>query len=329
MKSICRSLLALALLAALGARAQTPATAPTPSAAPAKPIRLVVPFPPGGATDILSRELARQLQERTKQTVVVDNRPGAGGTIGSAEVARAAPDGSTILMATSSTHSIGPHLNPKMPYDARADFTPIAHVADATNVLVVSPKLPVSNVKELIALARAQPGKLNYGSSGNGTIVHLTGELFKSSTDTYIVHIPYRGTALVVPDMVSGQIQLMFDNVASAMPHLKDGRLKPLAVTSARRSPLLPDLPTVAETVPGFESNTWFGVFGPRGMSPETTARLNAEINAVLRSPEFQARLKALGYESAGGSPADFARVVAQDSDKWARLIRERKITVE
>jgi tripartite-type tricarboxylate transporter receptor subunit TctC len=330
--SLDRRLIALAACATLAAaacaaRAQAPSA--TTGGTTAKPIRLVVPFPPGGATDILSRELARQLQERTKTTVVVDNRPGAGGTIGSAEVARAAPDGSTILMATSSTHSIGPHLNPKMPYDARTDFTPIAHVADATNVLVVSPKVPVSSVKELVALARAQPGKLNYGSSGNGTIVHLTGELFKSATGTYIVHIPYRGTALVVPDMVSGQIQLMFDNVASAMPHLKDGRLKPLAVTSAKRSPLLPDLPTVAETVPGFESNTWFGVFGPRGMSPETTARLNAEINAVLRSPEFQARLKSLGYESAGGSPGDFARVVAQDSDKWARLIRERKITME
>lgn len=296
---------------------------------PIKPIRLVVPFPPGGATDILSRELARQLSDRLKQQIVVDNRPGAGGSLGSAEVARAAPDGYTIQMATSSTHSIGPHLNPKTPFNAQTDFTPIAHVADATNVLVVSPQLPVKNVAELVALARSQPGKLNYGSSGNGTIVHLTGELFKNTTGTYILHIPYRGTALVVPDMISGQIHLMFDSVASALPHIKDGRLKALAVTSRQRSPLLPALPTVAETVPGFESGTWFGVFGPKGLPPEIATRLNTEINAVLRLPAFQERLRGLGYDAAEGSPADFARVVARDSDKWARLIKERRITAE
>jgi tripartite-type tricarboxylate transporter receptor subunit TctC len=296
---------------------------------PTKPIRLVVPFPPAGATDILSRELARLLSERLKQQVIVDNKPGAGGTLGSDLVARSAPDGYTIQMATSSTHSIGPSLNPKIPYNAQTDFTPVAHVANATNVLVVAPSVKANTVAQLIADIKAKPGQYNFGSSGNGTIVHLTGELFKSMTGTYIVHIPYRGTALVIPDMVSGQIQLLFDNVASALPHIRDGRVKALAVTSLQRSPLLPNLPTVADTVPGFESNTWFGVFGPKNMPAEATQRLNTEIGAILRTPEFQERLRTLGYDAAGGSPADFAKVVASDTAKWARLIKERRIAGE
>jgi tripartite-type tricarboxylate transporter receptor subunit TctC len=296
---------------------------------PTKPIRLVVPFPPAGATDILSRELARMLSDRLKQQVIVDNKPGAGGALCSDLVAKAASDGYTIQMATSSTHSIGPSLNPKTPYNPQTDFTPIAHVANAANVLVVSPRVKASTVAELIADIKAKPGQYNYGSSGPGTIVHLTGELFKSMTGTYIVHIPYRGTALVIPDMVSGQIQMLFDNIASALPHIKDGRVKALAVTSLKRSPMLPNLPTVADSVPGFESSTWFGVFGPRNMPAEATQRLNTEINAVLKTPEFQERLRTLGYEGAGGSPADFAKVVASDTAKWARLIKERRITVE
>jgi tripartite-type tricarboxylate transporter receptor subunit TctC len=314
--------LAALMLAALPAIAAA-------QAYPSKPIRLVVPFPPAGATDILSRELARMLSERLKQQVIVDNKPGAGGTLGSDLVAKSAPDGYTIQMATSSTHSIGPSLNPKIPYNAQTDFTPVAHVANATNVLVVSPSVKANTVAELIAEIKAKPGQFNFGSSGNGTIVHLTGELFKSMTGTYIVHIPYRGTALVIPDMVSGQIQLLFDNVASALPHIRDGRVKALGVTSLTRSPLLPTLPTVADTVPGFESSTWFGVFGPRNMPAEATQRLNTEINAVLKTPEFQERLRTLGYDAAGGSPADFAKVVAGDTAKWARLIKERRISGE
>ena len=296
---------------------------------PSKPIRLVVPFPPAGATDILSRELARLLSERLRQQVIVGNRPGAGGTLGSDIVAKSAADGYTIQMATSSTHSIGPSLNPKIPYSATNDFTPVAHVANAANVLIVAPSVKANTVSELVSELKANPGRYNYGSSGNGTIVHLTGELFKSMTGTYIVHIPYRGTALVIPDMVSGQIQLMFDNVASAMPHLKDGRVKALAVTSSSRSPLLPQLPAVADAVPGFESTTWFGVFGPKNMPAEATQRLNTEINAILKTPEFQERLRTLGYDAAGGTPADFAKVVAADTAKWARLIKDRKITGE
>ena len=296
---------------------------------PSKPIRLVVPFPPAGATDILSRELARQLSDRLKQQVIVDNRPGAGGTLGSDVVAKSAPDGYTIQMATSSTHSIGPSLNPKIPYNAQTDFTLVAHVANSVNVLLIAPNVKASNVSELTALLKANPAQFNYGSSGNGTIVHLTGELFKSMTGTYVVHIPYRGTALVIPDMMSGQIHMLFDNIASAMPHLKDGKLRAIAVTSTTRSPLLPALPTVSDAVPGFESVTWFGVFGPRGMPADITRKLNAEINAVLKSPEFLDRLRVLGYDAAGGTPADFAKVVATDTAKWAKLIKERKITID
>jgi len=296
---------------------------------PSKPIRLVVPFPPAGATDILSRELARQLSERLKQQVIVDNRPGAGGTLGSDIVAKSAPDGYTIQMATSSTHSIGPSLNPKIPYNAQTDFTPIAHVANSVNVLLIAPNVKANNVGELTALLRSSPAQFNYGSSGNGTIVHLTGELFKSMTGTYVVHIPYRGTALVIPDMVSGQVHMLFDNIASAMPHLKDGKLRAIAVTSLKRSPLLPALPPVADTVPGFESIVWFGVFGPRGMPADVSQRLNSEINIVLKSPEFLERLRVLGYDAAGGTAADFARVVATDTAKWAKLIKERKITAD
>ena len=296
---------------------------------PSKPIRLVVPFPPAGATDILSRELARQLSDRLKQQVIVDNRPGAGGTLGSDVVAKSAPDGYTIQMATSSTHSIGPSLNPKIPYNAQTDFTLVAHVANSVNVLLIAPNVKASNVSELTALLKANPAQFNYGSSGNGTIVHLTGELFKSMTGTYVVHIPYRGTALVIPDMMSGQIHMLFDNIASAMPHLKDGKLRAIAVTSTTRSPLLPALPAVSDAVPGFESVTWFGVFGPRGMPADITRKLNAEINAVLKSPEFLDRLRVLGYDAAGGTPADFAKVVATDTAKWAKLIKERKITID
>jgi tripartite-type tricarboxylate transporter receptor subunit TctC len=322
------SLFSCVLAALTGLFVAAPAAAQA-QAYPTKSLRLIVPFPPAGATDILSRELARQLSDRLKQQVVVDNRPGAGGTLGSDLTAKAAPDGYTIQMATSSTHSIGPALNPKIPYNAQTDFTPVAHVADSVNVLLVAPNVKAANVRELIDLLKAKPGQFNYGSSGNGTIVHLTAELFKSMTGTYVVHIPYRGTALVIPDMIAGHIHLLFDNIASALPHLKDGKLRAIGVTSAKRSPLLPDVPPVADTVPGFESVTWFGVFGPRGMPADVVERLNTEINAVLRSPEFQQRLRTLGYDAAGGTPADFARVVQNDRDKWTRLIRERKITID
>ncbi|MEG0820772.1 MAG: tripartite tricarboxylate transporter substrate binding protein [Burkholderiaceae bacterium] len=296
---------------------------------PAKPIRMIVPFPAGGATDILSRELARQLSDQLKQQVVVDNKPGAGGMLGAAEAARATPDGYTILLTTSSTHTIGPYLNPKTPYKPQADFTPVAHIADSASVIVVAPSLPVKSIKDLIDFAKKQPGKLNYGSSGNGTIVHLGSELFKASTGTDLTHIPYRGTALIIPDMVGGQIHLLVDNIASAKPHIRDGRVKALAVTSAQRSPLMPELPTVAETVPGFESVTWFGIFGPKNLPAAVVSRLNHDLNTVLRSTSFQERLRTLGYDGTGGSPEDFVKLMERDAAKWSKLIKDRGITLE
>jgi tripartite-type tricarboxylate transporter receptor subunit TctC len=301
---------------------------------PSKPIRLVVPFPAGGATDLLARSIAQRLGPALGQTVVVENKSGGGGSLGSAEVAKAAPDGYTLLIATSSTHSIGPHLNPKLPYRTTgpdSDFTPIAHVADATNVLLVPLDLPVKNVAELIAYAKARPGQLNYASSGNGTIVHLTTEAFKSQAGLYITHIPYRGTALAIPDLVSNKVQVLFDSIVSGMPHVKDGKLKALATTGTRRSALAPDLPTVAESgLPGFNSTTWFGIYGPKGLPPDITARLNAEFNKAMQSAEVRERLARLGADvAAANTPAQFAALVQADSERWAAIIRERRITLD
>ena len=296
---------------------------------PSRPIRLVVPFPAGGATDLLARAIAQGVGNAFGQPIVVDNRPGAGGTLGSAEVAKAAPDGHTLLMCTSSTHSIAPHLNPNLPYNAEADFTPVAQVANATNIVLVPKDLPVASIKELIAYAKARPGQLNYASSGNGTIVNLTAEAFKAQAGVFIVHIPYRGTALAIPDLVSGKVQLLFDSIVSGLPHVKDGKLKALAVTSRKRSALVPELPTVAESgLPGFESDTWFGVYGPKGLSAEITGRVASEFQRALAKPEIAERMAKLGAEPVtDAGPAKFAAMVKADSARWAALIRERKIT--
>lgn len=301
---------------------------------PSKPIRLVVPFPAGGATDLLARALAQRLGQGLGQTVVVENKSGGGGSLGSAEVAKSAPDGYTLLIATSSTHAIGPHLNTKLPYRTtgpNSDFTPIAHVADATNVLLVPLDLPAKNVKDLIAYAKTRPGQLNYASSGNGTIVHLTTEAFKSQAGIYVTHIPYRGTALAIPDLVSNKVQILFDSIVSGMPHVKDGKLRALAVTGKTRSALAPELPTVAESgLAGFSSTTWFGIYGPRGLPSDITAKLNAEFNNAMQSAEVRERLARLGADvAAANTPAQFAAMVQADSDRWAAIIRERKISLD
>lgn len=298
---------------------------------PNRSIRLIVPFPAGGATDLLARAISQKLGSQLGQTVLVDNKAGAGGSLGSSEGAKAAPDGYTLVLTTSSTHAIGPHLNPKLPYKVDEDFTPVAHVANAANVVLVPNSLPVKDVRELIALVKSKPGQYNYASSGNGTIVHLTSEAFKTQANVFITHIPYRGTGLAVPDLVVGNVHLLFDSIVSGMPHVKEGRLKALAVTGKSRSALAPQLPTVAESgLPGFESITWFGVYGPKGLPTAVVAKLNSELNIAMQSPEVRERLARLGAEPvSNASPAQFAAMVKADSERWGRLIRERKISVE
>ncbi|MBK6649338.1 MAG: tripartite tricarboxylate transporter substrate binding protein [Betaproteobacteria bacterium] len=296
---------------------------------PAKPVRLIVPFPAGGATDIFARALSQKLGEKLGQSLVVENRPGAGGTIGSDAVAKAVPDGYTLLLATSSTHSIGPSLNARMPYDAVRDFSPIAHVGNAPSIMLVPNGSPAHSVKEWIAYAKANPGKLNYASSGNGTIVQLTAELFKSQAGVFLVHIPYKGTALAMPDLISGKVDVIFDSLPTGLPHVRDGRLRALAVTTAKRTPLAPDLPTVAEVLPGYESNTWFGLFGPKGLPTDVLTKVNTAANQALADPEVKDKLARLGIDTVRSTPQQFADMVSADTTKWKEIIAERKITAD
>ena len=297
----------------------------------AKPIRLVIPFPAGGATDIIGRTVAQKLGAVLGQQVVVDNKPGAGGTIGADMVAKAAPDGYTILMATSSTHSIGPALNAKMPYDAFRDFAPVAHVANAPSVLVVGQGSEATTAKDLIALIKKNPGKYNFGSSGIGTYPHLSAEMFKwRAGGLFVVHIPYRGTGLVVTDLIAGQIGFLMDSVVSAQPHIGAGRVRPLAVTGARRSASLPGVPTFAEVgVPGMDFSNWFGLFAPAGTPPEIVQRLNREINALLRSPDLIDRLEKTGAEAAGGTAEQFAKTYRDEYETWKVVIKRANIKAE
>lgn len=290
---------------------------------------MIVPFPAGGATDILARALSQKLGEKIGQPVIVDNRPGAGGTIGADAASKAPADGYTLLLATSSTHSIGPAINPKIPYNAETDFTPIAYVASSPNIVLVPNSSPAKTMRQFIDYARKNPGRLNYASSGNGTIVHLTSEYFKAQSDTYILHIPYRGTALAMPDLISGKLDVLFDSFVTGMPHVKDGKLRALAVTSLKRTALAPDLPAVAETLPGFESVTWFGVYGPKGLPADLAGKVNQAVNAALADSDVKERFARLGAEPTGGTPQVFAAMVKSDTNKWKKIISERKISAE
>ncbi len=321
------ALLTLSALAPLAAL-------PLPAAAqawPSKPLRLVIPFPAGGATDIIGRLLAQKLAAALGQQVVIDNKPGAGGSIGSDLVAKAPPDGHTLLLATSSTHSIGPALNPKMPYDAFKDFAPIAHVANAPSVLVVGAGFPKGGALDLIRELKAKPGRYNFGSSGIGTYPHLSAEMFKwRAGGLYVVHIPYRGTGLVVTDLSAGQITFLMDSFVSAQTHIKDGRVRALAVTGAQRSSSLPDVPTFAELgVPGMAFGNWFGFFAPAGTPPEVVQRLNRELNALMRAPDVADRLRQLGADPVAGTPEAFAKVVRDEHDSWKAVIQRAGIQAE
>ena len=316
------SALVTALLLAAGSAAA--------QAYPAKPVRLVVPFPAGGATDILARTISQKAAEKLGQAIVIDNRPGAGGTIGSDSVAKAPADGYTLLIATGSTHSIGPIINPKIPYNVEKDFAPVAYVAKTSSVMVVPTSLPVNNLAEFIALAKSKPGQLNFGSSGNGTNSHLSGEVFKAQAKVFLTHIPYRGTGLVFNDMMSGQIHMLMDNYVTAQSNIKEGRLKVLGVTSPQRLPFLPDVPTLDEQgLKGFDVSNWFGIYAPAGTSADVVNKVSAAFNEALKEPEMQKRLAQLGATPTGSTPSEMGKMVAADKAKWSKLIADRKLVVE
>jgi tripartite-type tricarboxylate transporter receptor subunit TctC len=314
-----RRLLALAAAALLVPCAAAPAL--SQSTWPARPIRLVVTFPPGGAPDILARLFADKAQ--LGQTVMIDNKPGAGGNIGADFVAKAPADGYTFVMGTVGTHSINGALYARMPYDMVKDFVPVAHVASAPNLLVVTNSLPVKNVAELIGYMKAHPGELSFGSPGIGSSVHVSGELFKSLTGTTMTHVPYKGRQFAIPDLVGGQIQLMFDNMPSALPMAKDGKIRALAQTTATRSPAAPDVPTLSETVPGFEATTWFALFAPAGTPRDIVAKVNAEALRVFKLPDVLDKLRTLGLEPWISTPEELARFQASEIIKWAKVVKD------
>ena len=290
---------------------------------PNRPIRMVLPFSPGGAADTPGRMLMHKLSQALGQQVFVDNRPGAGGTIGAEAVAKSAPDGYT-LMTISNTHVISANLYKKLSYDAVADFTPVLQFGDAPNVLVVHPSLPAKSVPELIALAKAKPGSINYVSSGNGSSQHLFAALFTSLAGINMFHIPYKGSAQATTDLLGGEVKVGFPGIAGMMQYIKDGRLRPLAVTGAKRSPELPDVPTIAEAgVKGYEASLWLGILGPAGMPKDVVAKLNTSIAGILKQPEMQKSLSAIGTEIVYRQPDEFGKFLRAENQKWANVIKE------
>jgi len=317
MKQFLSALLVLAVIGAGAATGQA-------QSYPAKPIHFVVPFPPGGPLDIMARGIGGKLQGAWGQPVIVENKPGAGGGIGADFVAKSPGDGYMLLMGAVSTHAINPYLYAKIPYDPVKDFTPVTLVAQVPNVLVVNPSLPVKSVKELIDHAKAKPGALSFASGSTGSTGHLAGELFKTMAGVDMVHIPYKGAAPAMLDLLAGQTQLMFDNIANALPQIKAGKLRALAVTTLKRSPALPDLPTIDESgLRGFDLTTWFGVFLPAGMPKELVDKLNGEIVKALDSKELRERLTTMGAEPPSITvPAEFAAFVQREMVKYERVVK-------
>ena len=288
---------------------------------PVRPVRLIVGFPAGGPTDIVARIVAQSLSERLGQQIIVENRPGAGSNIATQAVITSPPDGYTLLLV-SPPHAVNASLYRKLPYNFLEDIVPVAGLADGPNVLEVHPSIPARTVAEFIAYAKANPGKISFASAGNGTTIHLSGELFMAMTGIKMLHVPYRGSAPALTDMISGQVQVMFDNVLSSLPHLQSGALRPLAVTSRVRSEALPDVPTIAETVPGYETGTWWGVGVPKGTPAEIVALLNREINAVLADPKIKARFAELGSAPLVMTPDAFGKFLAAETEKWAKAVK-------
>lgn len=291
---------------------------------PTKPVTIIVPFAAGGTTDILARIIGQALTAELGQSVVVDNRAGAGGNIGGQAAAKATPDGHTLFMGTVGTHAINASLYKKMPFDPVKDFAPLTRVANVPNLLVANPAQPYKSVKDLIAYAKANPGKVNFGSSGNGSSIHLSGELFKSLAKVDMQHVPHKGSAPAVTDLLGNQIGIMFDNMPSAIPHVRSGKLVPLAVTTAKRSPELPNVPTIAEAgVPGYEATSWFGMFAPAGTPAPVLAKLNAAIVKVLAQPDVKKKINEQGAEVYSETPEQFAAFIQAESVKWGKVVKE------
>jgi len=316
-----RTLLAALATAAIGA---VPASAFAQAGYPTKPVTIVVPFAAGGTTDILARIIGQALTTELGQSVIVDNRAGAGGNIGGAIAAKAPADGYTLFMGTVGTHAINASLYKKMPFDPVKDFAPLTRVANVPNLLVANPAQPYKTVKELIAYAKANPGKVNFGSSGNGSSIHLSGELFKSLAKVDMVHVPYKGSAPAVTDLLGNQIGIMFDNMPSAIQHVRSGKLVPIAVTTAKRSPELPNVPTIAEAgVPGYEATSWFGMFAPAGTPAPVLAKLNTALVKVLNQAEVKKKINEQGAETYSETPEQFAAFIKTESVKWGKVVQE------
>ena len=313
---IVRSAVAVAaLVAAAHAAAQ---------AWPTKPIRLVVPFPPGGAVDFYARVVQQPLSEVLGQTVVIDNKAGASGMVGAEAVAKSPPDGYTLLLGNIASLAINVGIYPKMPYDPLKDFTPIVRTVDVNYVLVVHPSVPVKSVPELIAYAKANPGKLSYGSAGSGSLPHLGTELFKAQTGTDMVHVPYKGGGPMVTDLLGGSVQVVIGDQANLMPHVQSGKLRALAVATSKRSPNAPDLPTIAETgLAGFDATAWQGLVGPAGMPPDVVKRLNEAFNKVMAMPAVREKLVGGGLDPVGGTPEQFGRFIASEIAKWTKIAKD------
>ena len=316
-----RTLLLCLMLAAGAVQAQS---------YPSKPVRVIVPFPPGGTTDIVARLVADQLGSTLGQPAVIENRAGAGGAIGATEIARAAPDGYTLGLATVSTHGVNPAINPKLAYDPLRDFTPISNLASVPNVVSAHPSLGIADLKQLVERAKANPGKITYASAGNGSLSHMLGELFKSSTSTDLLHVPYKGVGPALNDTLGGQVNILFDNLPSSLPHIQSGKLRALAVASASRLEVLPDVPTFAEAgVPQLNDPSWFGLVGPAKLPEPLLARVHDAVTKALASPEVRSRMRQAGAVPVGNTPREFAEQIRAEFERHKRVAAERGIRIE
>ncbi|HEY3048436.1 MAG TPA: tripartite tricarboxylate transporter substrate binding protein [Polaromonas sp.] len=324
------ALRSLTAAVALGAGLLAAVPAAAQAAYPSKPITMIVPFSAGGTTDILARIVGQALTAELGQSVIIDNRAGAGGNIGGQAAAKSPADGYTLFMGTVGTHAINSTLYKKMPFDPIKDFVPLTRVANVPNLLVANPAQPFKTVKELIAYAKAHPGQLNFGSSGNGSSIHLSGELFKTMAKVDMQHVPYKGSAPAVTDLLGNQIALMFDNMPSAIQHVRSGKLRAIAVTTAKRSPELPDVPTIAEAgVPGYEATSWFGLFVPAGTPPAVISKLNTAIVKVLAKADIKKKINEQGAEVYSETPEQFSAFIQKESVKWGKVVRESGASVD